>query len=31
MAHLDLQTKIYRIDDSEFQTFVSVIRSSLDQ
>jgi hypothetical protein len=31
MAHLDLQTKIYRIDDSELQTFIGVIRSSLEQ
>ena len=31
MAHLDLQTKIYRIDDSELQTFIGVIRSSLDE
>jgi hypothetical protein len=31
MAHLDLQTKIYRIDDAELQTFVGAIRSSLDQ
>ena len=31
MAHLDLQTKIYRIDDSELQSFIGVIRSSLEQ
>jgi hypothetical protein len=31
MAHLDLQTKIYRIGDAELQTFVGAIRSSLDQ
>jgi hypothetical protein len=31
MAHLDLQTKIYQIDDSELQSFIGVIRSSLEQ
>ena len=31
MAHLDLQTKIYRIDDAELQTFIGVVRSSIEQ
>ena len=31
MAHLDLQTKIYRIDDAELQTFIGAIRSSVGQ
>jgi hypothetical protein len=31
MAHLDLQTKIFDIDDAELQTFIGVVRSSIER
>ena len=31
MAHLDLQTKIFEIDDVELQTFIGAVRSSIER
>lgn len=31
MVHLDLQTKIHRIDDGELQAFMKAVRSAADR
>src|SRR5258707_12933495 len=31
MVHLDLQTKIHKIDDGELQAFMTAVRSSVDR